>query len=72
MAKNDPPVRLMTLANVRQNGVRGLFVTRSAWGYHAEVKVDAWPDSIPVAFVRPAYALWRVRQARRHCETERG
>jgi hypothetical protein len=38
----------MTLGNMRQNGVRGLFVTCGACGYHAEINVDAWPDDVPV------------------------
>jgi len=42
------PIRPMTLGSMRQNGVRGLFVTCSACGYHAEVNVDAWPDDVPV------------------------
>jgi hypothetical protein len=31
---------------MRQNGVRGLFVTCQACGYHTEVNVDAWPDKL--------------------------
>ncbi len=53
MAKNDPPIRPMTLGNMRQNGVRGLFVTCSACGYHAEVNVDAHSDDIPVPSFGP-------------------
>jgi hypothetical protein len=44
MAKDDEPIRPMILGNMRQNGVRGLFVTCSSCGYHSEVNVDAWPD----------------------------
>jgi len=40
---------------MRQNGVRGLFVTCSACGYHAEINVVARRRS--GAVVRPAYAL---------------
>ena len=43
----------MTLGNMRQNGVRGLFVICSACGYHAEVNVDAWPDDVPVPSFGP-------------------
>jgi len=38
----------MTLGNMRQNGMHGLFVTCSACGYHPEVNVDARPDDVPV------------------------
>jgi hypothetical protein len=31
----------MTLGNMRQNGVRGLYVTCSACGDHTRVNVDA-------------------------------
>ncbi len=56
MTKPDEPIRPMTLGNMRQNGVRGLFVTRSACGYHTEINVDAWPDDISQlpAIVKPA------------------
>jgi hypothetical protein len=43
----------MTLGNMRQNGVRGLFVTCSACGHHTEVNVDAWPDGVPVPSFGP-------------------
>jgi hypothetical protein len=38
----------MTLGNMRQNDVRGLFVTCNACGYHSAVNVDRWPDDVPV------------------------
>ncbi len=38
----------MTLGSMRQNGVRGLFVTCSACGYHTEVNVDAWGTTVEV------------------------
>ena len=53
MTKPDEPIRPMTLGNMRQNGVRGLFVTRSACGYHTEINVDAWPDDISVPSFGP-------------------
>ena len=37
MTKSDEPIRPMTLENMRQNGVRGLFVTCSACGHHTYV-----------------------------------
>ncbi len=40
MARDDAPISPMTLGNMRQNGVCGLFVTCSACGYHTEVNVD--------------------------------
>ncbi len=43
----------MMLGNMRQNGVRGLFATCSACGYHAEMNVDAWPDEVPVPSFGP-------------------
>jgi hypothetical protein len=39
----DEPIQPMTLGNMRQNRVPGLFVTCSACGYHTEVNVDAGP-----------------------------
>src|SRR5262249_50035423 len=41
------------LGNIRQNGVRGLFVTCQACGYHTEVNVDAWLDDVPVPSFGP-------------------
>ncbi len=35
--RSDEPIRPMTLENMRQNGVRGLFVTCSACGHHTYV-----------------------------------
>jgi hypothetical protein len=46
-------IATMTLGNMRQNSVRGLFVICSACGYHAEVNVDAWPDDVPVPSFGP-------------------
>lgn len=38
----------MDLANMRQNGVRGLAVTCRSCSHEAAVNVDAWPDDMPV------------------------
>jgi len=46
MTPRDEPIRPMTLGNMYQNGVRGLYVTCSACGHHTELNVDAWPDDV--------------------------
>ena len=51
--RRDEPIEPMTLGNMRQNGVRRLFVTCSACGYHTEVNVDRWPDEVPVPSFGP-------------------
>jgi hypothetical protein len=43
----------MTLGNMRQNGVRGLFITCLHCGYHTEVNVDAHPDHVTVPSFGP-------------------
>jgi hypothetical protein len=53
MPRSDEPIRPMTLGNMRRNGVRGLFVTRTACGRTSEVNVDAWPDDVPVPSFGP-------------------
>ena len=40
----------MTLGNMRQNGVRRLFVTCQHCVHYAKVNVDAWPDDLAVSF----------------------
>jgi hypothetical protein len=53
MTRRDESIRPMTLGNMRQNGVRELYVTCSACGYHAEVNFDTWPDDVPVPSFGP-------------------
>jgi hypothetical protein len=57
----------MRLGNMRQNGVRVLFVTCCACGYHAEVNVDSWPHDIPVRSLGSAHGV-QVRPSRRFSE----
>jgi len=52
MARDDP-MRPMTLGNMRQNGVRGLYVTCQRCGHCSEVNVDAWADDVPVPSFGP-------------------
>jgi hypothetical protein len=50
----------MTLCNMRQKGVRGLFVACTACcGYTPEVNVDAWPDGVPVRSFGPCMRCGR-------------
>ena len=53
MTRRDEPIQPMTLGNMRQNGVRGLFVTCLHCGYHTAVNVDAHPDDVPVPSFGP-------------------
>jgi hypothetical protein len=70
MARDDEPIRPMTLGNMRENCVRGLFVTCSACGYHTEVNVDGWPDDVPVPSFG-AHAVYQVRPSRGETELDR-
>jgi len=53
MPRSDEPIRPMTLANIRQNCVRGLDVTCLHCGYHTAVNVDRWSDDVPVPAFGP-------------------
>jgi hypothetical protein len=55
-----PPIEPMTVGNMRENGVRSLFV--SCWNCHhrAVLSADHWPDDIPV----PAFGPRMVCTAR--------
>jgi hypothetical protein len=59
MPRSEEPIQPMTLGNMRQNGVRGLYVTCRSCGYETAVNVDAFPDHVPV----PAFGL-RMRCTR--------
>ena len=72
MARDDEPIRPMTLGNMRRNGVRGLDVTCSACGHNTEVNVNGYPDDVPVPSFDPRMRH-QVRQAWRdgHSELDR-
>lgn len=50
----------MTLANIRENGVRSLFV--SCWNccHRAIMSADPWPDHVPVPTFGPRMARRRL------------
>ena len=41
MTRRDEPIRPMTLGNMRQNGVRGLFVTCQHCGHHSRPRIES-------------------------------
>jgi hypothetical protein len=49
----------MTLGNMRENGVRSLFV--SCWNFHhrAVLSADRWPDDVPVPTFGPRMVCTR-------------
>jgi predicted RNA-binding Zn-ribbon protein involved in translation (DUF1610 family) len=53
MPWRDEPIQPMTLGNMRQNGVRGLFVTCPNCGHQIVVNADAHPDDVPVPSFGP-------------------
>jgi hypothetical protein len=58
MAKDDEPIRRMTLGNMRQHGVRGLFVTcrqggHRHCGHERAVNLDDGPDDAKVPSFGP-------------------
>jgi hypothetical protein len=64
----------MTLGNMRENGVRSLFV--SCWQCHhqAVLSADPWSDDIPVPAFGPAHGMDALRhyRCRRELEGEAG
>ena len=53
MAKDEEPIRPMTLGNMRGHGVQGLFVTCRHCGYERAVNMDDWPDDAAVPSFGP-------------------
>ncbi len=53
MARDDEPIRRMTLGSRRRHGVPGLFVTRQHCGHERAVSMDKWPDDATVPFFGP-------------------
>jgi hypothetical protein len=53
MAKDDEPIRPITLGSMRRQGVRGLFVTCQHCGYECAVSMDDWPDDATVPSFGP-------------------
>jgi hypothetical protein len=54
MARDDEPIRPMTLGTMRRHGVRGLFVTCQHRGHERAVNMDDWPDDATVPFFGPS------------------
>jgi hypothetical protein len=53
MTRRDDPIRPMTLGNMCQNGVRGLYVTCQHCRHESAVNVDDWPDLATVPSFGP-------------------
>ena len=53
MAKDEEPIRPMTLGNMRRHGVRGLFATCGHCGHERAVNMDDWPDDAAVPSFGP-------------------
>jgi hypothetical protein len=56
-------VEPMTLANMRENGVRSLFIYCTCCHHSAELNADAYPDDLPV----PCFCPRMVRTRCGHC-----
>jgi hypothetical protein len=52
MARNDEPIRRMTLGSMRWLGVRGLFVTCAHCGHERAVSMDGWLTTLAGSLVR--------------------
>jgi len=53
MARDEEPIRPMTLGGMRRQGVRGLFVTCQHCGHERAVNMDEWPDDATVPSFGP-------------------
>jgi hypothetical protein len=51
--KDDEPIRPMTLGNMRQHCVRGLFVVCRHCSHERAVNMDDWPDDATVPSFGP-------------------
>jgi hypothetical protein len=60
MARDDEPIRPMTLGSMRQPGVRGLFVTCQHCGHERAVNMDDWPDGATVPSFGPRMRCSRM------------
>jgi hypothetical protein len=58
---HEPPVRPMTLGDMRENGVRGLYVVCGACGYKAVVNADCFADDVQVPSIGPRMWCKRCR-----------
>ena len=59
MAKDDEPIRPMTLGSMRRHGVRGLLVTRQHCGHERAVSINEWPDDATVPSFGPCMRCTR-------------
>ena len=53
MKRNIYPIEVMTLGNMRANGVRSLAVSCSLCHHESVVDVAPWPDHVPVPTFGP-------------------
>lgn len=53
MNRPSEPVDVMTLGNMRQNGVRSLSVSCLSCHHDSIVNMDRWPDDVPVPSFGP-------------------
>jgi hypothetical protein len=53
MARDEEPIRPMTLGSTRRRGVRGLFATCRHCGHERAVNMDDWPDDAAVPSCGP-------------------
>jgi hypothetical protein len=51
--RNTGPIEVMTLGNMRENGVRSLAVSCSLCRHEGVVDTTPWPDDVPVQTFGP-------------------